>query len=124
MDIMDRKLKILNAIINDFIDTAQPIGSRTIAKKYDLGISSATIRNEMADLEEMGYLLQPYTSAGRIPSDLGYRVYINKLMKLYMCEPGKQLKSDLRGIETDLQDSPRLRLLLLLKSDLRGIETK
>jgi len=96
MDIMDRKLKILNAIINDFIDTAQPIGSRTIAKKYDLGISSATIRNEMADLEEMGYLLQPYTSAGRIPSDLGYRVYINKLMKLYQLK--EEQKKAIRDI--------------------------
>jgi len=83
MDLVERKLKILQAIITDFIDTAQPIGSRTIAKKYDLGISSATIRNEMADLEEMGYLVQPHTSAGRIPSDLGYRVYVDNLMQLY-----------------------------------------
>lgn len=77
----DRQLKILEAIISDFIDTAQPVGSRTISKKYPLGISSATIRNEMADLEELGYLLQPHTSAGRIPSDLGYRLYVDYLVR-------------------------------------------
>lgn len=86
MTLVERKLKILQAIINDFISTAQPIGSRTIAKKYDLGISSATIRNEMSDLEELGYLVQPHTSAGRIPSDLGYRLYVDSLMKKYELE--------------------------------------
>ena len=76
----DRKIRILEAIINDYIATAEPIGSRTIAKKYDLGISSATIRNEMSDLEEMGYIVQPHTSAGRVPSDKGYRLYVDRLM--------------------------------------------
>lgn len=80
MMISERQLKILEAIISDFIDTAQPVGSRTISKKYPLGISSATIRNEMADLEELGYLLQPHTSAGRVPSDLGYRLYVDSLI--------------------------------------------
>ncbi len=79
--ISERQLKILEAIISDFIDTAQPVGSRTISKKYPLGISSATIRNEMADLEELGYLFQPHTSAGRIPSDLGYRLYVDSLVR-------------------------------------------
>lgn len=78
----DRKLNILKAIITDYIDTAEPIGSRTIAKKHELGLSSATIRNEMADLEEMGYLEQPHTSAGRIPSDKGYRIYVDRLIQL------------------------------------------
>ena len=78
--ISDRQLRILEAIIRDFIDTAQPVGSRTISKKYPLGISSATIRNEMADLEELGYLQQPHTSAGRVPSDLGYRLYVDSLI--------------------------------------------
>lgn len=78
--ISERQLRILEAIINDFIDTAQPVGSRTISKKYPLGISSATIRNEMADLEELGYLVQPHTSAGRIPSDLGYRLYVDAIV--------------------------------------------
>lgn len=80
MNMNDRKLTILKIIIDDFIDTAQPVGSRTIAKKYPVGISSATIRNEMADLEELGYLKQPHTSAGRIPSDLGYRLYVDAIM--------------------------------------------
>jgi heat-inducible transcriptional repressor len=79
----DRKMQILRAIIDDYIDTAEPIGSRTIARKHELGLSSATIRNEMADLEEMGYLAQPHTSAGRIPSDKGYRMYVDQLMKLH-----------------------------------------
>ena len=80
MTLGDRKLRVLQAIIRDFISTAEPVGSRTVAKKYDLGISSATIRNEMADLEEMGYLEQPHTSAGRVPSDKGYRLYVDQLM--------------------------------------------
>jgi len=78
----ERKQLILKAIIDDYIFTAEPVGSRTIARKYNLGISPATIRNEMADLEEMGYLEQPYTSAGRIPSDKGYRFYVDSLMKV------------------------------------------
>ncbi|MGB9680065.1 MAG: heat-inducible transcriptional repressor HrcA [Thermoanaerobacteraceae bacterium] len=84
MPLDDRKKKILYAIINDYIMTAEPIGSRTIAKKYNIGLSSATIRNEMADLEEMGYLEQPHTSAGRIPSDKGYRFYVNTILENYI----------------------------------------
>ena len=80
MSIDDRKIKILQAIINDYIRTGDPVGSRTIAKNYNLGIGSATIRNEMADLEDMGYLEQPHASAGRIPSSKGYRLYVDKLM--------------------------------------------
>ncbi len=81
--IMDeRKKRILQAIIDDYIDTAEPIGSRTIARKHELGLSSATIRNEMADLEEMGFLAQPHTSAGRVPSDKGYRLYVDELMQV------------------------------------------
>ncbi|MBO5733996.1 MAG: heat-inducible transcription repressor HrcA [Clostridia bacterium] len=83
MELNERKRKILNTIINEYISTAEPIGSRHIAKHADLGLSSATIRNEMADLEEMGYLEQPHTSAGRIPSDKGYRFYVNELMGGY-----------------------------------------
>ena len=81
MSLNERKIQILQAIINDYIETAEPVGSRTIAKKYNLGISSATIRNEMSDLEEMGFILQPHASSGRIPSDLGYRLYVDHLMK-------------------------------------------
>ncbi len=78
----DRKLAILRTIIDDYIVTAEPIGSRTIAKKYNNELSSATIRNEMADLEEMGFLRQLHTSSGRIPSDKAYRFYVDKLMQV------------------------------------------
>lgn len=81
MILNERKIKILQAIINDYIQTAEPVGSRTISKKYDLGISSATIRNEMSDLEELGLIVQPHLSAGRIPSDKGYRLYVDELMQ-------------------------------------------
>lgn len=77
----ERKTKILNAIIRNYLDTGEPVGSRTISKYSDLNLSSATIRNEMSDLEELGYILQPHTSAGRIPSDKGYRFYVDNLMK-------------------------------------------
>ena len=77
----DRKLKILHAIIQTYLETGEPVGSRTISKYTDLNLSSATIRNEMADLEEMGYIIQPHTSAGRIPSDKGYRLYVDMLMQ-------------------------------------------
>lgn len=80
MILTGRKKKILEAIIEDYITTAEPVGSRTLAKNYNLGISPATIRNEMSDLEEMGYLEQPHTSAGRIPSDRGYRAYVNEIL--------------------------------------------
>ncbi|MCL2253667.1 MAG: heat-inducible transcriptional repressor HrcA [Lachnospiraceae bacterium] len=80
MPLDDRKLKILQTIIRNYLETGEPVGSRTISKFADLNLSSATIRNEMADLEEMGYILQPYTSAGRIPSDKGYRLYVDTMM--------------------------------------------
>lgn len=76
----ERKRKILNAIIRNYLDTGEPVGSRTISKYSDLNLSSATIRNEMSDLEELGYILQPHTSAGRIPSDKGYRFYVDNLI--------------------------------------------
>ncbi|MEI6131767.1 MAG: heat-inducible transcriptional repressor HrcA [Bacillota bacterium] len=81
MDLDDRKLNILKVIINDYIQSAEPIGSRHISKNLEIGLSSATIRNEMADLEEMGFLEQPHTSAGRVPSEKGYRLYVDKLME-------------------------------------------
>ena len=80
MELNERKLNILKAIVKDYIDTAEAIGSRTISKKHDFGVSAATIRNEMADLEELGYLIQPHTSAGRVPSVKGYRLYVDSLM--------------------------------------------
>ena len=77
----ERKLKILHAIIQTYLETGEPVGSRTISKYTDMNLSSATIRNEMADLEEMGYIIQPHTSAGRIPSDKGYRLYVDMLIE-------------------------------------------
>jgi heat-inducible transcriptional repressor len=76
----DRKQRVLQAIVDDYVRTAEPVGSRTVARRYNLGVSPATIRNEMADLEDMGYLEQPHTSAGRVPSDKGYRHYVNTLV--------------------------------------------
>ena len=73
-ELSERKLTILHAIIQTYLETGEPVGSRTISKYSDLNLSSATIRNEMADLEELGYILQPHTSAGRIPSDKGYHI--------------------------------------------------
>ncbi|MDO0821896.1 heat-inducible transcriptional repressor HrcA [Desulfosporosinus nitroreducens] len=87
MQMDERKRKILRAIVQDYIATAEPIGSRTIARKFDLGVSSATIRNEMADLEDLGFIEQPYTSAGRIPSDAGYRYFVDCLMDPQVLNP-------------------------------------
>ena len=81
MQLDDRKTKILYAIIKTYLETGEPVGSRTISKYADLNLSSATIRNEMSDLEEMGYIIQPHTSAGRIPSDKGYRFYVDQMME-------------------------------------------
>lgn len=81
MELDERKRKILNAIIKTYLETGEPVGSRTISKYTDLNLSSATIRNEMSDLEDMGYIIQPHTSAGRIPSDKGYRLYVDDMLK-------------------------------------------
>ena len=83
MDLSDRKKKILRAIIENYIETAEPVGSKAVASTPGLNVSSATVRNEMADLEELGLLEQPHTSAGRIPSPKGYRIYVNELMDDY-----------------------------------------
>jgi len=95
MDLSERKLRILQAIISDFIHSAEPVGSRSLSKKYDMGVSPATIRNEMSDLEEMGFLTHPHTSAGRVPSDKAYRLYVNELMKK------QELSADDKRIITD-----------------------
>ena len=81
LELDERKTKILDAIIRNYLATGEPVGSRTISKYSDLNLSSATIRNEMSDLEELGYIIQPHTSAGRIPSDKGYRFYVDHLMQ-------------------------------------------
>ena len=81
MQLDERKFLILQAIIDDYITTAMPVGSRTISRKSGVGFSPATIRNEMSDLEELGYLAQPHTSAGRVPSNKAYRLYVDQLLK-------------------------------------------
>ena len=81
MELDERKMTILRAIIQNYLETGEPVGSRTISKYTALNLSSATIRNEMSDLEEMGYIVQPHTSAGRIPTDKGYRLYVDMLMQ-------------------------------------------
>lgn len=86
MELDERKQEILKAIINNYFETALPVGSRTISKQYNLGVSPATIRNEMSDLEELGFIIQPHASAGRIPSDKGYRLYVDMVMRLQKAE--------------------------------------
>ncbi|NLK07192.1 MAG: heat-inducible transcription repressor HrcA [Firmicutes bacterium] len=98
MPLSERKKQILRAITHDYINSAEPVGSRTIARRYSLGVSPATIRNEMADLEEDGYLEQPYTSAGRIPSDKGYRFYVDALM-----DPHKLNEAEIRQVQSTLR---------------------
>lgn len=80
MNLTERQIKILQAIIRNYLETGEPVGSRTISKYTDLSLSSATIRNEMSDLEDMGYIIQPHTSAGRIPTDKAYRLYVDTMM--------------------------------------------
>lgn len=110
----DRKLRILQAVIHNYILNAEPVGSRTLSKKYDLGVSPATIRNEMSDLEDLGYLVQPHTSAGRIPSDKAYRLYVDYIMKankisdIARDEIKRSLYSENNQIEQIIQNSARL----------------
>jgi heat-inducible transcriptional repressor len=105
----ERKRLILNAIIQDYIYSAEPVGSRTLVKRHRIGLSPATIRNEMADLEEMGYLQQPHTSAGRIPSPRGYRFYVNTIMEDYVPSPGelKKIGELIAAAGLTLPQSPR-----------------
>lgn len=107
MELTERKLKILQAIISDYVKSAEPVGSRTLSKRFDLGISPATIRNEMSDLEEMGYLTHPHTSAGRVPSDKAYRLYVNNLMqKQELSVEAKNLIADrLRSHVNEFEDT-------------------
>jgi len=110
----DRKNKVLQAIVEDYVATAEPVGSRTIARKYNLGVSPATIRNEMSDLEDMGYLEQPHTSAGRIPSDRGYRYYVDCLMPEYSMSRAERerisqtFKRKIREIDVLVRETARL----------------
>ena len=109
MQLTERKLKILQAIITDFIRNAEPVGSRTLSKALDMNISPATIRNEMADLEEMGYLYHPHTSSGRVPSDKAYRLYVNTLMDKYELEQNEKqrITRELRAHMAELERTVR-----------------
>jgi heat-inducible transcriptional repressor len=111
----ERKLKILKAIIKTYLETGEPVGSRTISKYTDLHLSSATIRNEMSDLEELGYILQPHTSAGRIPSDKGYRLYVDELM----AEKDKQIDEiqEMMIEKTDRMESVLKQVVKVLASN-------
>ena len=105
MDLPERKMKILQAIIRNYLETGEPVGSRTISKYTDLNLSSATIRNEMSDLEEMGLIKQPHTSAGRVPTDAGYRIYVDEMLRSQ-----RQEVTDMKKVLVEKQD--RLESLL------------
>ncbi len=102
----ERSRQILNAVIQSYINRPDPVGSRYVTKKYDFGVSPATIRNIMADLEEMGFLSQPHTSAGRVPTDRGYRFYVDSLLNDKKCSFDAQIAQDivkrLEGIKNDI----------------------
>ena len=110
MQMDERKWIILKAIIKTYLETGEPVGSRTISKFPDLNLSSATIRNEMSDLEEMGYILQPHTSAGRIPSDAGYRLYVDRMM-----EEKDQEVTEMKELMIQRQDKMELLLKQVVK---------
>ena len=97
-----RKAYILATVVYEYIATAEPVGSNTLTQKYNLGVSSATVRNEMAELEAGGYLVQPHTSAGRVPSDAGYRTYVDSLM-----QPEELPNAERRRIRDELRDASR-----------------
>ena len=81
-ELSDRERRVLEAVIQSYVETAEPAGSRTISRRFGLGVSPATIRNTMSDLEEKGYLSHPHTSAGRVPTDVAYRLYVDSLMRV------------------------------------------
>lgn len=99
MELQERKMKILQAIIRNYLETGEPVGSRTISRYTDLNLSSATIRNEMSDLEEMGLIMQPHTSAGRIPTDQGYRIYVDDML-----QSERRKLSDMQSVLLEKQD--------------------
>jgi len=113
----ERKRLILNAIIQDYIFSAEPVGSRTLVKRHSIGLSPATIRNEMADLEEMGFLEQPHTSAGRIPSHMAYRFYVNSMIEDFQLKSTElnQLEELMSAVNISVSGFPR-QLARLLSS--------
>lgn len=118
-DLTERERDVLEAVIHSYVETAEPAGSRTIAKKFDLGVSAATIRNTMSDLEDRGYLYHPHTSAGRIPTDLAYRVYVDRLMERSPPTPSEDsaLRRELR------RDATAIEALLKKAAEVLGVLT-
>ena len=106
MELDSRKKKILQAVIKNYLETGEPVGSRTISKYTDLELSAATIRNEMSDLEEMGYIFQPHTSAGRVPTDAGYRLYVNDMLEAKSSElSAREEELEKRSEELDMSQA-------------------
>ncbi|MHB8145446.1 MAG: heat-inducible transcriptional repressor HrcA, partial [Vulcanimicrobiaceae bacterium] len=101
-----RKAYILATVVYEYIATAEPVGSQSLTQKYNLGVSSATVRNDMAELEAGGYLVQPHTSAGRVPSDAGYRTYVDRLMEpeLLQSEERHRIRDELRDASRELDE--------------------
>ncbi|MFV0504705.1 MAG: heat-inducible transcriptional repressor HrcA [Lachnospirales bacterium] len=119
MDLSERKLKILEAIVKDYITNGEPVGSRTIARDYDLGVSPATIRNEMSDLECMGLIVQRHKSSGRVPSDQGYRLYVNNILSSASTSKNKNIEflgdiisSNINRIEDLMEETAKAIALL------------
>src|SRR5881409_1209857 len=115
----ERERQVLEAVIDAYVQTAEPAASRTIAKRLGLGLSAATIRNTMSDLEEKGYLYHPHTSAGRIPTDLAYRVYVNSLMRLSQVSA-----SDSHQIREELAERNAVDQILERAAQVLGVLTK
>src|SRR5579884_674428 len=116
----ERERQVLEAVIETYVETAEPAGSRTISKRFGHALSAATIRNTMSDLEEKGYLYHPHTSAGRIPTDLAYRVYVDSLMRLPPVSPGEshQIREELAGERTAVEQ------ILERAAQVHGVLTK
>src|SRR2546427_7977446 len=115
----ERERQVLEAVIETYVETAEPAGSRTISKKFGHALSAATIRNTMSDLEEKGYLYHPHTSAGRIPTDLAYRVYVNSLMRLSQVSA-----SDSHHIREELAERNAVDQILERAAQVLGVLTK
>lgn len=123
MELSERQEKILNAVIRNYLETGEPVGSRTISKYTDLNLSSATIRNEMSDLEEMGYIIQPHTSAGRIPTDKGYRFYVDNILKDKLGELDKREKEVTEREELLIEKVDKVETLLQNMAKVLAVNT-
>ncbi len=112
MSLDDRKLEVLRAIVEDYVETQEPVGSKALVERHQLGVSPATVRNDMAVLEEEGYIRQPHTSAGRVPTDAGYRLFVDRLSSVKPLSPAEK-----RAISTLLTDAVDEATTLLRSAD-------